>query len=402
MVLFCAATGLAHGDTFKVYAKQFNIGPYPTDIVAVDLNDDGIPEILTTDRGRLADPREEKPAEDYISYLVAREPMKYQTQPQIHTGFGPYALRAVNIDALRAIDLVAVNFMATRNRDLTLVRNLGTDIFEPVHFSVNDEELYYNRRRDGDGEAIFTTPGLTSLAVRDIDGDGYRDVLATGWTSDVLVYFPGDAETYFATPRLIPAPGGPRDVQLGDVNGDGNYDAVVTFYDSQEIGIFEGDGKGGFAEVNRFRTRGNLPHTVALADMNGDKELDIVVSHANSDDSFAIYFHSRGFAFDRTREVMLGTSRGVLEYEIRDLIVADVNGDDRMDVAVTCFASGQVLVYVQSPKSTRANILFNRETYTFKEGKPRVLTVSDVNNDKKPDLLVGLWGPNKVAVLLGR
>ena len=392
----------AYADTFKKHPKQFNIGPFPTSIVAVDLNDDGIPEILTTDRGRLTDPRDEKPAADYISYLVALEPLQYKTQPQIQTGFGPYALRAVNIDALRATDLVSVNFMATRNRDLTLVRNLGDGLFEPLHFSVNDEELYYTQRKDGDGEALFTTPGLTSFAVRDIDRDGYRDVLATGWSSDVLVLFPGHPETYFATPKLIPAPGGPRDIQLGDINGDGHYDAVVSFYNHHEIGIFEGDGKGNFTEVNRFKTKGYLPHTIELADMNGDKELDIVVSHVNSDDSFAIYFHQNAFKFDHSQEVMIGTSRDKLEHEIRDIVIADFNGDERMDVAAACFASSKVIVFLQTSKSQPTNLRFTKETYTYKDGKPRVLTAADVNNDNKVDLLIGLWEPNKIAILLGR
>lgn len=177
IVLLLCNSSFAEG--FSFHGTTFRVGPYPTDIVAVDLNGDDIPEIVTTNRGDLSDPSDERPASDQLSYLVATKPLEYSTQPQLRTGFGPYALVAANIDALKATDLVVANFMAARNRDLTLLRNLGENIFEPHHFSVDNEALRYTQRLDADDAPVFTEPGLTSLAVADIDRDGYRDAIAT-------------------------------------------------------------------------------------------------------------------------------------------------------------------------------------------------------------------------------
>ena len=91
-------------------------------------------------RARRRHLRDTIPADDELSFLVATEPLKYLSQPKLSTGFAPYAIALVNIDALKAKDLLVANFMATKNRDLTLLRNLGNNIFEPIHFEVNDEE----------------------------------------------------------------------------------------------------------------------------------------------------------------------------------------------------------------------------------------------------------------------
>ena len=81
---------------------------------------------------------------------------------------------------------------------------------------------------DLDGQPVFTKPGLTSLAVADFDRDGYRDGIATGWSSDVLIHWRGQEEGYFGEPLILDAPGGPRDIVLVDMDDDGDLDVVIT------------------------------------------------------------------------------------------------------------------------------------------------------------------------------
>ena len=132
--------------TFVQQTKWYKVGPNPTSIAAGDLNGDGLPEIVTSDRGRLADPREERPAEAHLSVLRAKEALVYEFLPQLRTGFGPYEVVIANIDALKAKDIVVANFMASRDRDLTLLRNIGEDLFEPSHFTLDDETLVSDLR----------------------------------------------------------------------------------------------------------------------------------------------------------------------------------------------------------------------------------------------------------------
>jgi VCBS repeat protein len=402
---------IAEADTFKQYKKWFPVGPNPSALVAPDLNGDGIPEIVTTDIGRLMDPRDERPANEEVSVLSAEEVLKYVKQVPLRTGFGPYCIAVANIDALPAPDLVVGCFHAVGRRNvtkhMTLFRNIGDMLFEPLHFSVPTDFLPYTQKRDGEGKPIFTTPAITSLVVRDFNQDGYRDVVATGWASDVLVFFPGHPERYFEGPRFVKAPGGPRDVQAADLDDDGHTDLVTTMYNTGEVALWKGDGAGGFAEVDRFKSRGSLPHKVRVGDINGDGVKDIIVSHCHAHDSVVIFYGDGEFGFSCSQEILLGETRTALEHEIRDILVEDLNGDTRTDIAVACSASSRVFLLMNVSEDDSLRTTFSRERYVFKDDKekapkPRALCTADFNGDGQVDVGVALWDANAVALLLAK
>lgn len=394
----------ASAQTFVKDSLRIRLGPNVTSLVGADLNGDGLPEIIATERGPLSDPRrtETPPARNHISFFVAEGPMQYRAQPQLPSGFGPYRVVVANIDALKAPDLVVGSFLATKNHDITLLRNLGKNHFEPSHYTVNDDDLRYTKTRDGDNYPVFTTPGITSLVVEDFNADGFRDVLATGWSSDVLVFFPGTAENYFGDAVLTRAAGGPRDLAVADFNKDGHADLVVTMYSSNEITLWRGDGAGAFEEVDRFSSRGKLPHKVHTADFDKDGRLDIAVSHRHADDSIVIFYGSGKFAFHESVEIALGEDRGLIEYEIQDFVTGDFDRDGDVDLAAACYSANEVVVLLNTGGRERSAQAFRKETYSFKNGKPRVLCVSDFNTDGKPDLGVVLWEADSIAFLLGK
>lgn len=393
---------LAAAQTFLDTATRIPVGPNPSAIVAADLSGDGRPEIVTADRGTLTDPREERPANDELSFLVALEDGSYQTQPPLRAGFAPYSVAVANIDALKAPDLLVASFQAARDRDITVFRNLGGNLFEPYYYSVPDGPLEYMRMRDGDDAPLFTTPGITSLVVHDIDHDRLRDVIATGWASDVLVIFPGTVDTFLGTPKFIRAPGGPRDIGAADFDGDNEVDLVTTMYSTAEVALWKGDGRGRFKEVTRFASRGSLPHRVQVSDINGDGRLDLAISHCHSDDSIVLFYGDGGFAFSTSQEIALGEDRRVLGREIRDIVVEDLTGDGRRDLAAACYASRQVIVLINRSKGPALPQSFEQEMYTFEDGRPRALAVADFNQDGRSDLGVALWEANAVGFLLGR
>lgn len=393
----CAA---GHAQTFTRSPKTFTVGPNPSAVVAPDLNGDGIPDIVTANTGTVTDPREERPANDQLSVLMSRGTLDYVALPQLQTGFAPYSIAVANMDILKAPDLVVGSFMATRSWDVSIFRNLGDDLFEPLHFGVNDESLQYHRMRGGDDYPLFTTPGITSIAVADFNRDSYRDVVATGWSSDVLVYFPGVPDKFLGEPRLLPARGGPRTVQVADFDGDGNDDLAVLLYVAQEVALWRGDGHGNFEMVEHFPTRGRLPHGLAVGDLNGDGKLDLAISHAHVDDSIVLFFGAGGFSFPLSQEITLGKARDVLEHEIRDLLLADLDGDGKKDLAAACYGSDTVKVLLNRSQGSALPMTFATETYTFTDGKPRALALADFNGDGKQDLAVALWRENKVAILL--
>lgn len=403
----CIAIGLlvagsVWGDGFRFHSSTFRVGPFPTSIAAADLNDDGIPEIITANRGHLSDPSDEIPGGEELSLLVAKEKLDYVAEPPLSTGFGPYAVAIANIDALKEPDLVVVNFMATRNRDLSLLRNIEDNLFEPHHFSVDDEALRYTQRRDGVGNPVFTTPGLTALVIDDFDKNGYRDVVATGWSSDTLVYFPGDADTYFGDPVLVPIAGNPRDLASHDFDRDGDEDLVVALYRTNEIALLKGNGDGTFEEVNRFASRGTLPSSLALGDINGDGKKDLIVGHRHADDSVVIFYGDGKFEFSVAQELMFGEDRKKIESDIRDVLVEDFNEDGKPDLAISCAASQKIIILTNATKKEASLGTFKRKKYSVKKGSPHALCSADFNRDGKLDIGVALWGEDRVTLLLGR
>lgn len=403
LIVLCLAVN-APADTLVRKARSFQVGPNPCSIVAADLNDDGKLDLVTADRGVLGDPRDERPANDELSVLMATADGDFdRVHPSLKTGFGPYAIAIANIDALKWPEIIVANFHDIRNRDISMFLNIKPEgVFKPVEFSVPDAALLYVRHNDGDDTPMFTKPGLSSLAVADLDGDGLRDVVATGWSSDVLVVFPGHAETYFSAPRFVPAPGGPRQIALGDFDNDKRLDAVTVMQTTGELAFFRGDGALGFTETARFETRGRLPSCVKLADINRDGKTDVVVSHSFSDDSIVIFYGDGGFRFSVSQEILLGDDRVALESEIRDLAVGDLNGDGRPDIAAACFAARQVTLLINAAQDTARDQAFARENYTFEEGAPRALALANLDGKGANDLAVALWGSNSVALLLGK
>lgn len=401
LLLVPAASAQKEKPALKRHPGMYLVGSQPVSLVLADLTGDGRPEIVTANRGHLTDPNEEVPANDEVSVLVAGEDFDYTHGAQLETGFAPYDVEAVNVDGQRALDLVVASFMPRRGRDLSLFRNLGERRFEPHHFSAASEALEYHRHRYSDDTPLFTVPGLTSVAVARLDGDEFRDAVATGWTGDVLAYFKGSGETYFEPPVFIDAPGGPFDVQIEDMNRDDIQDLVTTQYSAGEVAIWLGDGEGGFEVAKRFPTGGAMPHRVRVVDMDRNGHRDLVISHRYTDDNVVIWYGDEDLRFERMIKLEAGTDRNELEHDIRDIAVGDFDANGRLDVAAACPVSRLCVVWLQELHAG-AEPSFRREDYSFKEteGEPYALAARDVDGDGDTDLGVALWRSNTVTFLL--
>jgi len=158
---------------------------------------------------------------------------------------------------------------------------------------------------------------LSDIDVGDVNGDGRMEVAVSG-SSDGLVYlfdyngnlvWKRDVMSYINT------------VRMADLDGDGK-DEVVTGH--ADLYIFDGQGN----RTGRFNVQ-NSVFEIDTGDLDGDGRKDIIFSS-----------YDKGECKDSTIYALSGATRKELwRYNIGkdlpfDMVVGDVNGDGRMEVAV--------------------------------------------------------------------
>lgn len=162
--------------------------------------------------------------------------------------------------------------------------------------------------------------------------------------------FTPNSELNFAPAVTYDAGGGNAvSVAVADVNGDGIPDLVIAngcatdtceTYEGS-VSILLGNGDGTFKTAVSYGSGGYGTYSVAVADVNGDNKLDIVLTNSCADHPVG-----QGFCLgdgDGAVGVLLGNGDGTFQpvenydsggYGAISVAVADVNGDGISDVVV--------------------------------------------------------------------
>jgi hypothetical protein len=207
----------------------------------------------------------------------------------------------------------------------------------------------------------ITAEGLTtraiSVAVGDLNGDGFPDLAVTSFDVDgdngqVTIYFqdPAKRGTFLPTPTVITALGEPSQIRIADMNQDGVNDIVIAM---QGLG----------ADSNS----GGASGSTELAESQYGAM--VILQNFATPGTFA------------TPVVYAGASGAI------SLAVGDLNGDGLPDIAMTSLypeGEGEIAVLFQSATSpgTFANIV----SYSGL-GQPSSIVLGDVTNDGMLDLI---------------
>lgn len=257
------------------------------------------------------------------------------------------------------------------------------------------------------GSPISIPGGAGNVIAGDMNNDKKLDLVVGGGNSNSIAVLLGKGDGQFALSAAaanVPHP--PHEIALGDVNLDGKLDLAVGTHDSYGILLLFGDGNGGFTAAPTspiiIRT-GNQPHThgLALADMNRDSKLDLVTVNSTDNDVSVALGDGRG-GFSRVPRSPFGV--GPSPYPIA---VGDVNGDAQLDIVATATATGP-LRQQQLPMSRALTLLlgdgkggFQSTRLPLRTGEPWFAAISDVNGDRKPDIVATHHDMSQLTVLLG-
>jgi hypothetical protein len=341
---------------------HYGLGGKPADLVSADLNGDGRPDIVAS-------------AGNGIAVLLGSGRGRFTPARRIPLSHRPGAIALADVDRNGTQDVVTANPDGT----VSVLLGDGTGAFVPkgtypsgaspsdlVVGDLTGDGVPDVATADGDGLSILAGDGAGGLLspVRLSVGEGCRHIVARDFNLDDtldLAFTRNSWDDYSGFGVLLGDGAGgfspmatystylePFDLAVADLNADGRPDLVSLdgLEGDAEIGAFLGDGMGIFISTCRTVFSRDLSASgLAVGDFNRDGRADVVTTgyrpgYVTSSNGhtvtvppgppriFIMLSHSFDGVFFEPTSFLAGRVPG-------QVIVADFNGDRRLDLATT-------------------------------------------------------------------
>ena len=308
------------------------------------------------------------------------------------TGDNPTGIAIGDIDGDGKLDLVVIN---NWSNTVSILRNTST--------SGSISTGSFAPKVD-----FITGTNPINVTIGDIDGDGKPDLAVTNSGDNTFSVFrnlssPGTIVAGSFAPKVDFITGtltGPWGINIEDIDGDGKPDLLVTNNKSNTISVFRNTSTNGLITASSFAAEVNLitetgPLGIATGDIDGDGKLDLAISNINSN-KVSVYRNT--------------SSSGLISFSIKvdfttgsnpfSVAISDIDGDSKPDLVVTNNGSASVSAFKNTCTPESITTSSFSISVDFTTGNiPEGLSIGDIDGDGKPDLFVANRGSNTVSVL---
>jgi len=279
---------------------SFAVGQEPVDLLAVDVDGDGLPDLVTANR-----------QDDTVSVLLnttapgAAVPTFDAAQDYPTGGAAPASITAFSYTGVN--DLMVANSGETTD-SIQLLTNLGGGYDTPQPFADAPNPVDVETGSLGGGGLLGTIPIVVTA-----NQDGTIDVLGScGCSGSGTITPSGPAAA----------------VALADVDGDDNLDIVATLASSGSVAVYRGNGIGSFQPQRTYALGGSGPvGPVALGRLDGDGAVDVLAPRP-ADDAVVPLINSGTGTLSPLAAAGAGDGPG-------NVAIADLNDDGARDAVVT-------------------------------------------------------------------
>jgi len=246
-----------------------------------------------------------------------------------------------------------------------------------------------------------------ALAVGDVNGDGLDDVYLGGAKDQpgaIFIQTAAGGFTEVPNPMFVQLAKAEDTVaEFADLNGDGYLDLYVgsggNEYESGNLFYFDrvffGDGKGKFFfSMNSLPPIGENTSTVAIHDVDADGDLDIFVASSN---------RAGDYGANPKSSLLINQGRGQFKDEterwfgnepelgmLNSAVFSDLDGDGKAELILAGDWTGIRIFGLEGGKATEKTV----KGLEYSSGWINAIEVADVDQNGKPDLIVGNLGLN--------
>ncbi len=235
----------------------------------------------------------------------------------------------------------------------------------------------------------------TFISVADLDNDGKQDLIVANQGENsisILKNISISGNVLFNSPVKITTPLTPIGIGIGDFDRNGWLDIVTANHGNNTVSIFTNKGVFNSLTGSNFNTGFTLttglnPITLDVADLDGDNKMDIAVGNYGSKtvsvfkNNYATGFLNSN-SFSSKIDFNAGNSPGYLK-------LGDMDGDSKLDIVVLAEGANSVGILRNTSTSGVISLSSFAPRVNFNTGvTPYYISIGDMTGNGKLDLLV--------------